>query len=87
MQPVLHGEVLQLSPALYALSRQVRDEVERARAAWHAIGARPGKRGAYSRCHEANNLAFATVSEDAARRHAQHICLPVQGFSRTRHYA
>lgn len=52
--------------APYALSRQVRDEVERARAVLaHAIGARPGNVVLTAGATEANNLAFATVSEDA----------------------
>ncbi len=52
--------------APYALSRQVRDEVERARAVLaHAIGARPGNVVLTAGATEANNLAFAAISEDA----------------------
>ena len=61
--------------APYALSRQVRDEVERARAVLaHAIGARPG-----NVVLTAHTLSLTPLNMRAF--------LPVQGFSRTRHFA
>ena len=51
--------------APYARARAVRDEVERSRASLaHGIGARPGNIVLTAGATEANNLAFATVSED-----------------------
>ena len=51
--------------APYMCARQIRDEVESARATLaHAIGARPGNVVLTAGATEANNLAFATVSEE-----------------------
>lgn len=51
--------------APYAAARAVRDEVERARAKLaHTIGARPDNIVLTAGATEANNLAFATVSDD-----------------------
>lgn len=51
--------------APYALAREVRDDVERARATLaRALGARPGNVVITAGATEANNLAFAVVSED-----------------------